>query len=339
MRAFVLKSPEEGLVFEENYAIETHLQDSLQPDEVCVKLSAAALNHRDVWIEKGQYAGLKYPIILGSDGVGTVVSKGKNVSEVAVNQSVIINPNNNWGESARFQSKAYHVLGLPKNGTLAEFIVVNADRLQPKPAFLSNEEAAALPLAGLTAFRALFGRAKLQKGEKVLISGIGGGVALFALQFAVAAGATVFATSGDDEKIKKAIELGAKGGANYKNETWHKDFLKTHGEVDVVIDSAGGNGFAKFLDITAAGGRIAFYGGGQGLINNLSPQKIFWKQIDILGSTMGTDREFAEMLDFVNKHKIKPIVDSVFSLENAKMAFEKMDSGAQFGKIVVQIEK
>ncbi len=333
MRAFVLKSPEEGLVFEENYPIETQLQ----ADEVCVKLAAAALNHRDIWIKKGQYAGLQYPIILGSDGAGSIAAIGKNVSSFALHQQVIINPNNNWGENPRFQSKQYHVLGLPKNGTLAEYIIVNADRLQPKPSFLSNEEAAALPLAGLTAFRALFGRAKLQKSEKLLISGIGGGVALFALQFAIAAGATVFVTSSDDEKIKKAIALGAAGGANYKDENWHKTFLKTHGEVNVVIDSAGGNGFAKFLDITAAGGRIVFYGGGQGLINNLSPQKIFWKQIDILGSTMGSDVEFVEMLHFTEKHQIKPIVDSVFSLENAKMAFEKMDSGAQFGKIVVKI--
>ena len=171
----------------------------------------------------------------------------------------------------------------------------------------------------------------------MLISGVGGGVALFALQFAVAAGAEVYVTSSSDEKISRAIALGAKGSANYTTENWHKTFVKTHGEVDIIIDSAGGNGFAKFLDIAAAGGRIVFYGGGQGLINNLSPQKIFWKQLSILGSTMGSDNEFTAMLKFVETHQIKPIIDSQFSIEQGRQAFDRMANGAQFGKIVITV--
>ncbi len=333
MKALVLTSREEGVVFHSNYPI----ADNLHANEVLVKLHAAALNHRDVWITKGQYAGIKYPPVLGSDGVGEVVKIGADIPSSWLSQSVIINPNNNWGDSEQTQAKNYHVLGLPKDGTLAEYIVVEVSRLQKKPAFLSETEAAALPLAGLTAYRALFTRAGLQKGEKVLISGIGGGVALFAMQFALAAGAEVYVTSSSDEKIAQAKALGATNGANYRTENWQKDWVKTIGEMDVVIDSAGGNGFAALIDTLAAGGRIAFYGGGQGAINNLSPQKIFWKQISILGSTMGSDKEFAEMVAFVEKHQIKPVIDSVFSLENGRAAFEKMESGAQFGKIVVQI--
>ncbi|MEY4926425.1 MAG: hypothetical protein RI894_861, partial [Bacteroidota bacterium] len=266
-----------------------------------------------------------------------VVKIGAEVASEWLSQPVIINPNNNWGENERVQAKNYHVLGLPKDGTLAEYIIVNADRLHKKPLFLSDTEAAALPLAGLTAYRALFTRAGLQKGEKVLISGIGGGVALFAMQFAIAAGAEVYVTSSSDAKIAQAKVLGAMGGANYRTENWQKGFLKTVGEMDVVIDSAGGNGFAQLVDTLSAGGRIAFYGGGQGLINNLSPQKVFWKQISIFGSTMGSDSEFAKMLDFVERHQLKPVIDSVFDLENGRAAFAKMESGAQFGKIVVRI--
>ncbi len=331
MKALVLISKEEGVVYHANYA-----EPVESAGEVRVKVLAAALNHRDVWITQGQYAGIKYPTILGSDGVGIVESLGAGVSQEWLGKTVIINPNIQWGDNQRAQSKQYNILGLPKDGTLAEYVTVNADRLHRAPAHLSIEQAAALPLAGLTAYRALFGRAQLQAGEKVLISGIGGGVALFAMQFAIAAGAEVFVSSSSEEKIAHALQLGAKAGALYNQENWHKNFVKTHGEVDVVIDSACGNGFAALIDVLAAGGRIAFYGGGQGAINGLNPQKIFWKQATILGSTMGSDEQFRQMVDFVGVHKIVPVVDSVFALTDGAAAFARMAHGAQFGKIVVK---
>ncbi len=332
MKALVLTSKEDGVVFNADYP-----QPVAQIGEVRIKVLAAALNHRDVWITQGQYAGIKYPTILGSDGVGVVESVGEGVSSELIGQTVIINPNNQWGESERHQSKQYHILGLPKDGTLAEFVIVDANKIRVAPQHLSIEQAAALPLAGLTAYRALFGRAQLQAGEKVLISGIGGGVALFAMQFAIAAGAEVYVTSSSEEKIAKAVQLGAKAGVLYNQENWHKAFVKTYGEVDVVIDSACGNGFAALIDVLAFGGRIVFYGGGQGAINGLNPQKIFWKQASILGSTMGSDQQFADMVDFVEKHHIKPVVDSIYALEDGQAAFKHMAQAAQFGKIVIRV--
>lgn len=331
MKALVLTSKEEGIVFNADYTLPT-----VQTGEVRIKVLAAALNHRDVWITQGQYAGIKFPTILGSDGVGIVESVGEGVDNTWLGKTVIINPNNQWGDNQRHQSKQYHIMGLPKDGTLAEFVTVDADKIRLAPKHLTIEQAAALPLAGLTAYRALFGRAQLQAGEKVLISGIGGGVALFAMQFAIAAGAEVYVTSSSEEKIAKAVQLGAKAGVLYNQENWQKAFVKTYGEMDVVIDSACGNGFAALIDVLGFGGRIVFYGGGQGAINGLNPQKIFWKQVSILGSTMGSDQQFSDMVNFVEKYQIKPIVDSIYALEDGVAAFKHMADGAQFGKIVVR---
>ncbi len=329
MRALVLQTADSGLVYTESYPNPS----ALEPEQIIVNIHAAALNHRDLWITKGQYAGLRYPIILGSDGVGVVAADESGLSQ----QRVLINPNTAWGSSERVQNKNYHILGLPNNGTLAEQLLTTRDRLHLAPAHLSDSEAAALPLAGLTAYRALFTKANLQKGEKILINGIGGGVALLAMQLALAAGAEVYVTSSDDEKLARAVQLGATAGANYRAPKWQKTFVQQHGEMDVVIDSAGGDGFAALTDVAAAGGRIVFYGGGNGNINNLNPQKIFWKQLSIFGSTMGSDAEFAAMLHFVAQHKIIPIIDSIFDLQDAKAAFERMNSGAQFGKIIVKM--
>jgi NADPH:quinone reductase-like Zn-dependent oxidoreductase len=144
-------------------------------------------------------------------------------------------------------------------------------------------------------------------------------------------------TSSSEEKIAKAVEMGAKGGANYKDEKWAKAFGKEAGLFDVIIDSAGGPGFANLVRLAASGGRIGLYGGTRGFWEGVSPQLIFYRQIDILGSTMGSDKDFANMLDFVNEHKIIPVVDSVFSFDEAPQAFERMEQGKQFGKIVLKI--
>jgi zinc-binding alcohol dehydrogenase/oxidoreductase len=310
--------------------------------EAVVQLKAAALNHRDVFIQQGRYPGIKVPIILGSDGSGVVSAVGEGVADSLIGQEVIINCSHNWGENERFNAKNYKILGLPDDGTFAEYIKVEAKYLVPKPAHLSFEAAAALPLAGVTGWRALMSRAKLQTGEKVLITGIGGGVALLMLQFAVATGAEVWVTSGSDDKIAQAVALGAKGGANYKDENWAKNLLAAAGAdrsgyFDVIIDSAGGPGFTKLVDVAAIGARICFFGGTTGNITDLVPPKIFFKHLDILGSTMGSDRDFMEMVAFVEAHKIQPVVDSVFDIDNTEAALRKMDSGAQFGKIVLKI--
>lgn len=307
------------------------------PDDVIIRIKAAALNHRDVYISQGLYPGIKAPIILGSDGSGIVDSVGHADHENWLGKSVIINPNNSWGENEAVQAKNYHILGMPTDGCFAEYICVKADRLAEKPESLSFEEAAALPLAGLTAYRALFSRARLKKGDRLLISGIGGGVALTAFQLAKALELEIWVTSGSEEKIQQAIELGAKGGINYKTEKWHKALAqKVGGGFDVILDSAGGNGFKYFVDLANPAGRIVFYGGTRGKFT-ISPQKMFWKQLDVMGSTMGSDQDFQDMVNFVKEHQIQPIVDQIFPLSEGANALNRMDQGKQFGKIVLQI--
>ncbi len=294
--------------------------------EVLVRLAAAALNHRDLWIVKGLYPGIRYPVILGSDGAGRLEG----------GREVIINPGMNWGSNPRVQSRAFSILGLPANGTLAEYVCVPSSQIYDKPAHLSMEEAAALPLAGLTAYRVLFTRCGLQQGERVLISGVGGGVALLACQMALAAGAEVFATSGSEHKLEKALALGVRHAVNYRKDDWPEELRAVCPEgFDVIIDSAGGPGFADLLKLAAPAARIGIYGGTRGEISGLSPQLVFWKQLSILGATMGSDNDFRQMLEFVNAHKLRPVVDKVFPLAEGDRAFSYLDEGRQFGKVVV----
>lgn len=294
--------------------------------EVLVNMKASAMNHRDVWITQGMYPGLNPGTILGSCGVG-----------LSGDREVIINPNVNWGDNPDYPDHSnYTILGMPKNGTFCEWMAINSDRLVEKPAHLSIEQAAALPLGGLTAYRALFTKGGLSANKKVLISGIGGGVALQAFQFAVAIGAKVFVTSGSDEKIQKAIEMGASGGANYKTEKWYKSFIAENGMVDLVIDSAGGKGYNDLLRVCNPRARIVNYGGTRGncVIN---PQLLFWRELEIYGSTMGNDQEFHDMVALVNEYKITPIVDTVFNMEDCNEAFTRMHEGKQFGKIIFKL--
>ncbi len=299
--------------------------------EVAVTLRAAALNHRDVWIKAGQYAGLKWPCIPGSDGAGVVTAGAVDW----LGREVIINPSFNWGADERRQGSEFTILGLPLEGTLAEQVVVPLAQLANKPAHLSWEEAAALPLAGLTAYRALMTRAKLQPGERVLISGIGGGVALMALQFALAQGAEVWVTSGSADKIAQAVELGAMGGFDYTLPYWAK--TATPDQFDVIVDGAGGPGFEALIDLAAPGGRIVNYGATRGNPPGFTMRKVFWRQLSILGSTMGSPADWSAMVAFVERHRIKPVVSEVFPLAQAAEAFALMERGGQFGKIVVRM--
>jgi NADPH:quinone reductase-like Zn-dependent oxidoreductase len=304
--------------------------------EALVELKAAALNHRDVWILKGQYAGLRFPCIPGSDGAGTVTGVGPGTDRSWLGREVVINPASNWGPSARAQGADFSILGLPADGTLAERVSVAASQLSPKPGHMSWEEAAALPLAGLTAWRALMGRAALASGERVLVTGVGGGAALFALQFAVASGNETWVTSSSEGKIARAVEMGARGGFRYDQEGWAIAASKSPGPFDVIIDSAGGPGFASLVDLAAPGGRIASFGATRGNAPELVLRKVFWKQLSILGSTMGNPADWSAMTGFVGRHSIRPVVSDVFPFSKAAEAFELMERGGQFGKIVVR---
>lgn len=304
---------------------------------VLVRLKAAAFNHRDIWISKGKYAGLKYPLIPGSDGSGVIAAVGTGLSKGMLGNHVIINPSHNWGGGEAFQGASYKILGLPDDGTFAEYVAVPAEYVHEMPRHLTYEQAAALPLAGLTAYRALFVRARIRPSDKVLVSGIGGGVALFALQFAVAIGCEVWVTSSSPAKIRSAVSLGAAGGGNYKEKGWHEILKEKAGGFDVVVDGAGGEGFPHFLDLVNPGGRIVVYGGTAGPIGNIAPQKLFWKQVSILGSTMGSESDFHNLLRLVRERELVPVVDEVFPFDEALEGAKKMEAGKQFGKIVVSM--
>lgn len=307
------------------------------PGEVVVQIRAAALNHRDVWIKSGQYAGLKWPCVPGSDGAGVVVACGAGVDQAEwQGHDVIINPSLDWGNDEAAQASSFSILGLPRDGTLAEKIVIPVSQLTAKPPHMSWEEAAALPLAGLTAYRAVFLRSRLQGSERVLISGIGGGVALIAMQFAIATGAETWVTSSSKDKIQRAVALGAKGGFDYTQENWAAKAAKEAGTFDVIIDSAGGPGFGPLLDMASPGGRIVFYGATRG-DPELPMRKIFWRQLSLLGTTMGSPEDWHRLLGFVGHHRLRPVINSVFPLDRAAEAFDLMERGVQFGKIVVKV--
>jgi zinc-binding alcohol dehydrogenase/oxidoreductase len=337
MQAIVLRD----LGGPENLKLDTVRDPQPGPGEVVVRLKAAALNHRDIWIRRGLYAGIKLPVILGSDGAGTVSAVGPSADSKLLGREVVINPGLDWGHDERVQGPQFRILGLPDDGTYAEIVKVPASAVHPKPAGWSWEESAALPLAGLTAYRAVVTRAQVGAGDRVLVTGIGGGVSQFAVQIARARGArTIVVTSGDDEKLARAKQqLGVDGGVNYRTGDWAKEVVKLCGGdgPDVVIDSVGGETLGRAIDITRPGGRLVTYGATTGPVPQVEARRIFWKQLSLLGSTMGTPKEFAAMLEMFSKGKARPIVDATYSLGDAGAAHKRMEEAAQFGKIVLRI--
>lgn len=331
MKALVLHSIRQPLTLEERPDLHP------SPGEVVVALRAAALNRRDYWITQGQYPGIKTPVVPGSDGVGVVTRAGEGVDSDWVGREVIINPGFEWGDNPAAQSPRFNILGLPRDGTFATEVTVPSGQLHPKPKHLDWQQAAALPLGGLTAYRAVFFQGGCHPGQTVLITGIGGGVATFALQFAVAAGAQVWVTSSSADKIRKAVERGARGGFDYTADDWPKAFRETADAPDLIVDSAAGPGHGALIDLAAPGGRIVHYGATAGPPEKLDLFKVFWKQIRLQGSTMGSPDDFAAMLAFVEKHRIEPMIDAVFPLAEANDALARMKDSPQFGKYVLSV--
>jgi NADPH:quinone reductase-like Zn-dependent oxidoreductase len=332
MRALTLKAIKSPLVFEE--------RPDLTPSagEVVVRLKAAAVNRRDYWITQGMYPGIETPVVLGSDGAGVVSRTGSGVESGWQGREVILNPGLDWGDDPNAQGPGFTILGLPRDGTFASEVTVDASQLHEKPPHLDWHQAAALPLAGVTAWRALFTQGQLKPGETVLITGIGGGVATFALQFAVACGANVWVTSSSPEKINRAVELGASGGYDYTAKEWPKELAKAAGEPQLIIDSAGGPNYRSLLNLAAPGGRIVNYGSTAGAPESIDLFKVFWKQLRLQGSTMGSPQDFAAMLEFVSDRRLAPIVDSVTPLADGDQAISQMKSSPQFGKFVLAID-
>jgi zinc-binding alcohol dehydrogenase/oxidoreductase len=309
------------------------------PGEVRVKLKTSALNRRDYWITIGKYPGINCPCIAGSDGAGIVDAVGDGGDESAIGNEVVVYPAREWGESEEKCGPNFRVLGLPDQGTFAEYICVPASDIYAKPAHLDWEQAAAIPLAGLTAWRAVVTQAQVKKGDKVLVTAAGSGVSTFAIQWALGQGAEVFVTSGSVDKINKVLELGVSGGVNYKDEGFTKQLREMSGGFNAIIDSAGGNDLNAILDTLDNAGRYVFFGATMGNPESgLEIAKLFFRHIRIQGTMMGSPREFAAMMDFVSANKIEPLVHEVFPMSEAVAAHKLMESFSQMGKIVLRIE-
>ncbi len=332
MRAVVLQE----IGKPENVRVEEVPTPSPAAGQVRVKLEASALNRRDVWITLGAYPRIKLPSISGSDGAGVIDAVGEGVDSSMVGREVVIYPARDWGSDPRCGGANFRVLGMPDQGTFAEFICVPAPDVVAKPAHLSWVQAAAFPLAGLTAWRALVTHGEVQKGQKVLVTGIGGGAAGFALLWAKYHGAEVYVTSGSDEKLTAARGLGAKGGVNYHTAGWDKALREMSGGIDIVIDSAGGTVVNQALNTLNNGGRFVFFGATLGNPpDGLEMAKLFFRQVRIQGTTMGRPEEFAAMVEFINRHRIEPVVDQTFKFTDAAAAYQRMFAAEQMGKLVL----
>ncbi len=289
--------------------------------EVLVELRAASLNHLDVWIRKG-LPSVPKPRILGADGAGVIAG---------TDERVVINP-------GIMTDGKMHIVGETMDGTHAELIAVPRDYVHPIPDGLSFEEAAAFPLVFETAYRMLATRAHLQPGEWVLVWGIGGGVATAALSLAKALGANVVVTSSSDAKLERALQLGADAAVNHETDDVVARVKEvTGGGAHVVVDDVGEATWKRTLDAARAEARIVVCGATTGPNPPAALHRVWWKQLSILGSTMGTPDDFKGAYDLIAAGKAKPVVDEVFPLADARAAHERMEAGSQLGKIVLSI--
>jgi zinc-binding alcohol dehydrogenase/oxidoreductase len=299
------------------------------PGEVLVALRAASLNRLDIWLRRG-LPSVPKPRILGADGAGVVAGLGEGVEGFEEGDEVVLNPG--LDDGAR-------IVGEHVDGTHAELIAVPAEYLHPLPAALSFEEAAAFPLVFETAYRMLVTKAGLREGEWVFVWGVGGGVATASLQIAKALGARVAVTSSSNEKLARARELGADVVVNHAEGDVAdvvREATEGHG-ADVVVEHVGEATWKTSLQVAAAGGRVAVCGATSGPNPPANLHRLWWKQLTIYGSTMGTREDFAGAYELVASGRAKPIVDRVFPLAEARAAHERLEEGHQLGKVVLRI--
>jgi len=316
------------------------------PTDAIIKLRAASLNRNDIFIRQGLiHHEARFPRILGADGAGIVVEVGKQVKNVTLGDPVCFYPLNGCGgcgsciTDREFMCPEVRVLGENEDGTYAEVVRVPARNCFSIPEGLSFEEAAALPSVYVSVWRMLITNADLKPGERVLIRGIGGGVATAALQLAVHLGACVIVTSRSDDKLARAKALGAEHGINDSKSDFAKEARQLTGKrgVDVVVDCVGGEGWIKSLSCLAKGGRLVTCGATDTNNAQTDIQRIFWNDLNIFGSTLGNRQEFLQALNFVRTSRAKPVIDRIFPLRDAAAAQQRMESGNHFGKIVLQM--
>ena len=305
---------------------------SPDPGEVLIRLRASALNHLDVWIRMG-LPSVPKPRILGADGAGVVEALGDGVNGFELGQRVVINP------GVEAADGAIHVIGEHGDGTNAELIAVPATNVYPIPDGLSFEDAAAFPLVFETAYRMLITRAALREGEWVLLWGIGGGVSTAGLAIARALGAKTIVTSSSDAKLERARELGADAVVNHATgdvKAAVREVTSGRG-ADVVVDSVGEATWRTSLDVAARDGRIAVCGATSGPNPPAALHRVWWKQLTILGSTMGTKADFEGAYELVASGRALPVVDEVVPLAEIRAAHARLEAGEQLGKIVLSI--
>ncbi|WP_434401258.1 zinc-binding dehydrogenase [Planococcus sp. 11815] len=324
MKAFVMEAGQ--------YKLKDMPEPTAQPGEVVVKIRDAGVNRRDLGLLK-RYGDNPEALIIGSDGAGVVESLGEGVTAFEVGDEVIINPALRWDENSDAPPAGFDILGMPDHGTFAEKIAISAEQLEKKPAHLSWEEAAGLALPALTGYRALFTKGQLKKGDTLFIPGAGSGVATFLIQFAKNAGATVIVTSRSEDKLAQAKEIGA-DIAIPTDSDWVKEL---EGQtIDLVIDSVGGATFNRSLDVLKKGGRIVIFGATTADNVDFNLRSFFYGQYQLFGSTMGSREELRDMIQHIEQHDTHPVVDRVFSLEEAQEAFDFLAEGKQFGKVVLR---
>jgi NADPH:quinone reductase-like Zn-dependent oxidoreductase len=317
------------------------------PGQVRVRIRAGALNHLDIFVRSGiPGIPVALPHVMGSDGAGVIDSTGPGVTRMKPGDEVVLNPGMNCGECEYCMAGehslcvSFRILGEHVPGTFAEYVVAPAANAYPKPAALSWEEAAAFPLTFLTAWRMLVTKGRVQTGESLLIIGIGGGVAVAALQIAKLLGLTVFVTSGSPEKLARAKDLGADGGIDHARTDLSKEIRRLTGKrgVDLVLDSVGKATWRQSIAAAARGGRLLTCGATTGPDPQTDLARIFWNQLTVYGSTMGTQAEFARMLKMFGGGKVRPVVDAVFPLSRAREAVETLEGKRQFGKVVLRVD-
>ena len=312
--------------------------------EVVLKVLCAGLNHLDIWVRKGR-TKMPMPHVLGCDAIGTVTAVGENVENLRIGEHVIVNPALSCGrcefcrQGEQTLCASFGIIGLSRDGTFAEQVVVPAANCYPKPPHLSDEEAGALALTYVTAWRMLMTRAQLKPGESVLIHGIGGGVATCALQLAKLIGAEVFVTSSSDEKLSRARSLGADHTINHKTSDVTEWIRQRKGDrgVDVAVDAVGAATWPLDFACVRKGGRVVLCGVTTGAKAETNLQALYWNQLSILGSTLGSTRDFQQMLTAVTVSQLRPIIDEVFPLDRVRDAMARMEEARQFGKIVLRI--
>jgi NADPH:quinone reductase-like Zn-dependent oxidoreductase len=315
------------------------------PGEVLVGIKAGALNRLDIWTLTGSLKiDISFPHILGADAAGEVLAVGDGVKGYPVGTRVLINPGMSCGvcelclmgeqsECPRFSMMGEHV-----PGTFAEKVVAPASNVFPFPEHLSFVEAAALGVTTVTAYRMLFTRGHLQPGEWVLITGIGGGLAMSLLQLARPVAGRIYVTSSSDDKIARAVELGADAGVNYETVDFGSEIRSLTGKrgVDLAVDSASGPVLDTALRALRKGGRLVTAGATAGPQSTINAQRLFWNQLSLIGSTMGSHADFSNMLRYVAGSKLIPPVDKVFPLADGADAVRYLDTGDQFGKVVIE---